>query len=274
MILTSPATQRQLGQWFTPAWAAAQLVERYFPDLGPGDLVIEPSCGHGSFLQALPDDVPAIGVELDPIIAAEAAARTGRRVIVGDFRTVELPPATAMIGNPPYEVRVIEAFLGRARQLLPEDGRCGFLLPAYALQTHQRVMRWHRHWSMTVEIAPRRLFPRLRLPLVWVMFRRAGAGRLYVGTLIGLTLYREACEVDNVSAAAREVLTEGRPRMGVWRALVQATLERLGGQAELAAIYHAIEPRRPTPNAHWREKVRQTLQRYFRPVERGVWALA
>ena len=29
----------------------------------------------------------------------------------------------------------------------------------------------------------------------------------------------------------------------------------------------------PTPNAFWREKVRQTLQLYCVPVERGEWEL-
>ena len=46
-----------LGQFFTPDWAAEALVEQHFGDLGLFDRVVEPSCGGGAFLRALP--VPA-----------------------------------------------------------------------------------------------------------------------------------------------------------------------------------------------------------------------
>lgn len=175
---------------------------------------------------------------------------------------------TVILGNPPFQVRLIEAFLARAAGLLPDDGRCGFILPAYAMQTHRRVWRWHQVWSIAAEILPRRLFPRLRLPLLFVQFRK---GR--VRTLVGFALFREAVEFENLAEAAKLVLTQGRPRRGVWRALVEATLEALGGEASLEVLYQAIEPRRPTPNPWWREKVRQVVQRSCEPVARGVWRL-
>jgi site-specific DNA-methyltransferase (adenine-specific) len=254
----------------TPAWAAEALVARYFGNLGAADLVLEPSCGTGAFLQAVPEAVRAIGVDIDPALAEAAAQATGRRVVGGDFRTVRLDvQPTVILGNPPYEIAVIEGFLARARHLLPDTGRCGFLLPAYAVQTHRRVLRWHATWSMTAEIVPRRLFPRLRLPLVFVVFTKER-----VRTLVGFALYPEAVAFDNLAAPAKLALIAVPRRPGVWRALVEDTLARLGGRATLAALYQAIEPRRPTPNAWWREKVRQTLQRYCTPLERGVWALA
>lgn len=269
MTLEMQESQRQRGQWMTPCWAAQELVDRHFGGLTSEDLVLEPSCGRGAFLRAIPDAVPALGVEIDAVLAAAAVENTGRRVIVGDFRTVPLDVRpTVILGNPPYEVRVIEAFLARARALLPDNGRCGFLLPAYAMQTHHRVMRWHATWSMAAEIIPRRLFPRLRLPLVFVMFTKAR-----VRTLVGFALFREAVEFSNLGAAAKLLLVEGVPRTSTWRGLVEETLRRLGGRASLAELYHAIEPRRPTPNPWWQEKVRQVLQNYCRPVERGVWAL-
>ena len=257
-----------LGQWMTPEWAAEELVARFFGDLGRGDLVVEPSCGRGAFLKALPAYVPAIGVEIDPALAAEARANSGREIITGDFRHVAIPTPTAIVGNPPYEVRVIEAFLARAKTLLPADGRCGFLLPAYAMQTHRRVMAWHRDWSLRAELVPRRLFPRLRLPLVFVLFAKT-----LPRTMVGFCLYPEAVAVENLTPAARAVLADGKPRRSVWRALVEETLRHLGGKATLAELYHAIEPRRPTPNPWWREKVRQTVQLDCRSLGRGVWAL-
>ena len=265
-----PITRRaELGQWFTPEWAAVELVERYFGDLNGSDYVIEPSCGFGAFLKAIPNHVPAIGVEIDPALAVVAENNTGRHIIVGDFRNVQLPCVpTAIVGNPPYDVRLIEGFLRRAAIVLPDNGRCGFLLPAYAMQTHRRIWRWHQTWSMVAEIVPRRLFPRLSLPLVFVQFKKEK-----VRTLVGFALYREAVEFENLGKAAKLILTYGHPRKGIWRALVEATLERLGGKATLQDIYTAIEPRRPTANAWWREKVRQVLQLHFARISPGLWAL-
>lgn len=67
---------------------------------------------------------------------------------------------------------------------------------------------------------------------------------------------------------------------GTWKNIVRATLVRLGGQADLKSVYEAIAqsaPERLAANANWREKVRQTLNQnasLFKPVERGIWALA
>jgi site-specific DNA-methyltransferase (adenine-specific) len=71
-------------QWFTPVFAAARLIEFHFPDLTEDDMIVEPTCGSGNFLKALPDHVPAYGVELDPEIAMIARQSTGRHVVTGD----------------------------------------------------------------------------------------------------------------------------------------------------------------------------------------------
>jgi adenine-specific DNA-methyltransferase len=267
-VLTAPGTPRKLfSQYMTPAWAAQELIDRHFADLTPADFVIEPSCGRGAFLQAIPEAVPALGVEIDPALAAEAERLTGRAVVVGDFRWLALPPATVIVGNPPFVATTIEAFLHRAAHLLPLDGRCGLILPAYVAQTPRRVMGWAATWSLLAEVLPRTLFQRARLPLLFVLFRKAR-----LRTMVGFALFQEAQAFDNVGEAAKRLLVAGG-RRGVWRTLVEDTLQRLGGCATLAALYHAIEPRRPTPNAFWREKVRQTLQLYCRPVARGEWAM-
>jgi 16S rRNA A1518/A1519 N6-dimethyltransferase RsmA/KsgA/DIM1 with predicted DNA glycosylase/AP lyase activity len=128
---TIPGNAKALGQHFTPAWVAEALVERHFSRLGADDLVIEPSCGTGAFLCALPDDVPAIGVEIDPWIAQVARDITGREVILGDFQTVQINARpTAIIGNPPFNLQVIDGFLTRAFTMLPENGQVGLILPA------------------------------------------------------------------------------------------------------------------------------------------------
>src|SRR3546814_4530368 len=74
----------------TPLYAAERLVERHFPDLGAKDLVLEPSCGIGAFLRAIPATTSAIGVEIDPERAAIARQRSGRPVIRSEEHTSEL----------------------------------------------------------------------------------------------------------------------------------------------------------------------------------------
>jgi hypothetical protein len=259
----------ELSQWFTPEWAAESLVTRYFPDLSASDLVIEPSCGLGSFLKAIPDSVPVIGVEIDPELADRARANTNREILTGDFTTIPLPPdVTAVIGNPPFAVPLIERFLNRSHHILPTDGRCGLLLPAYAFQTFGRVNRWNEKWSLRADMIPRGLFPNLRLPLAFCMFTKDTRR-----SMVGLALYAEAAMIGNLSLQAREILQHGRPRTSVWRALVAETLQMLGGRATLDQIYRSIAPRRPTATAFWKEKVRQQLQKHFLHCGPGDWAL-
>lgn len=46
--------------------------------------------------------VQAIGIEIDPSLAEQAAQNTGRRIICGDFRTVEIDfNPNIILGNPP-----------------------------------------------------------------------------------------------------------------------------------------------------------------------------
>jgi site-specific DNA-methyltransferase (adenine-specific) len=260
----------ELSQWFTPEWAAAMLVERYFPTLSPSDLVLELACGSGAFLKAIPDHVPAIGVEIDPELAQVARDTTGRQVITGDFNTVALPEGvTAIIGNPPYEFDLFDRFLRRSNRVLPEFSKAGFLIPAYFFQTFQNVLKWRENWSMQVDFVPRGLFPGIHFPLTFCVFRKDGRR-----DMVGFALYGELADVRNLAKRAQEVLRNGRSHKGVWRALVEDTLEMLGGKATLSAIYRAIEPRRPTETAFWREKVRQQLQTYFTHTGPGEYALA
>ncbi|HEY1035570.1 MAG TPA: class I SAM-dependent methyltransferase [Pseudoxanthomonas sp.] len=268
MNVTGPSdTAVQLGQYMTPDWAALELVERYFGDLTSSDRIVEPTCGRGAFLRALPHYVPAVGVEIDPRLAAEAARLSGRQVIVGDFRTAELPfTPTAIVGNPPFQLRAIEGVLERAFDLLPEDGRVGFILPCYTLQTPATVERIARHWSMRQEMIPRTLFHRLSHPLCFALLTK-GTTR----GLVGFALYHEAAAVARMRKRYQALLSEGEG--SVWAAVVRAALEVLGGRAELAELYREIEGHRPTTNTFWQAKVRQTVQRIAVRVGAATWAL-
>ena len=66
-----------LNQYFTPTWAAELLVKTFYGHLSHKDMVVEPACGDGRFLSAIPSHVPAVGVEIDADYAASAAQYTG-----------------------------------------------------------------------------------------------------------------------------------------------------------------------------------------------------
>lgn len=261
---------QQFCQYPTPVWVAEALVERHFAYLEAGDMVIEPSCGPGSFLSAFPDNVPAIGVEIHAAIAEQARSNTGRTVIVGDFRTVQLDVRpTAIVGNPPFNLKTIDGFLDRAHELLPEGGRVGFILPAYAFQTAARVANYADRWSLMQEMIPRNIYQGLRLPLVFALFSKDRRR-----TLIGFALYREAADVQRLPDPYREILAAGSG--SVWRRVIETALAQLGGEGDLSAIYAEIEGRRPTRTRFWREGIRRTLRRHrdrFCVVAPGRYAL-
>lgn len=261
--------KRELGQWFTPSWAAEAIVEQKFGWLEPGHRVLEPSCGDGVFLCAIPSEVEAVGVEVDPDMAELAGLNSGRRVLAGNFLTVptsDLGTFDAIIGNPPFEADLIAHFLDRSASLLRDGGQAGFILPAYVLQTSSKVERLGQRFTIQQDLLPRNLFPRLKLPLVFAVFTKEQQRRLF-----GFLLYKEAQDVRQIDKGLRELLTSNRTTDGSWFAVVDVVLQGLGGEASLDQIYAAMVGRRPTVNAHWRAKVRQVLQhpKRFRRVGPG-----
>lgn len=260
-----------LEQFFTPAWAANRLVEHYYPDLGGNDLVVDAGTGRGAFLGEIPSEVPAVGIELDPELAALARERTGREVIVGDFCTVKIPGTpTLVIGNPPFGRKVINGFLERAHQLLPSDGRCGFIMPAQVFSYAGPFHEWAGRWSITQDIIPRQLFPRLSVPLVFAQFCKGGVRRHF-----GFFLFDETRDVGASRKRVQLLLVQGARRKSVWRAAVEHAIEALGGAATSQQLYAYLASRRPTDNNYWRDKIRQILN--LGPFEKrsdGAWTAA
>lgn len=78
----------------------------------------------------------------------------------------------------------------------------------------------------------------------------------------------------------KKVATEAQARLtGTWRNVVRQSMMTLGGTADLAKLYAAVEGScdKVAANPHWKDKIRQVLNTnpdHFKPVERGVWALA
>ncbi|AXK44125.1 class I SAM-dependent methyltransferase [Erythrobacter aureus] len=254
-----------LSQWFTPFWVAEELVDDALRGIGHSCSVIEPSCGTGAFLTAIPKSCGALGIDIDPSVVPAAIANSGREVLVGDFRTIDLQgrEAEVILGNPPFEMDVVDGFLDRAHEMLPEDGLVAMVLPAYAFQTPSRVSNWMERFSIDVNMIPRTLFPGLSKPLVWAKYIKQSQRRFS-----GLMLFAETRQIENMRPAIREALA----RPGTWREAVAIALHSLGGQASVQAIYDAIAPER-TRTDHWKPKIRQTLQRGFRSLGNGRWEL-
>lgn len=265
MPLTTDNT-KALGQYFTPVWAAERIYETFFEDIEDGAYIIEPSCGDGRFLQAIPEGIHAVGVEIDPVMAERARERTGRQVITGDFREVEVDgDADGIIGNPPFDLKVVDGMLDRAKGLLKPRGRCGFILPAYAFQTPSRVVRYAMDWCLEPHFLPRTLFPGIKMPLMFALFRQDGK------QWIGMTLYPETRDVENMKRDYANTLKNGKG--SVWRAALEQALEALGGEATLTEIYEEISSKRPTETNWWKEKIRQIAGRHFDKTGPGRYAL-
>lgn len=248
----------ELGQWFTPGWAAEAIVESEFGWLTPGSRVVEPACGDGSFLCALPSNLDVIGVEIDPVVAERARKASGRKILVGDFRDVpreQLGEVNAILGNPPFQANLIAGFLDKSAELLLDGGVAGFILPAYIFQTSSKVETYSAKFSIAQRLLPRNLFPGLKMPLVFATFTKDQKR-----TLHGFLLYREAQEIRAIDRRWQESVSSARDPRGVWYSVVHQILVQLGGEADLEQIYKAVQPRRPTGNPHWKPQVRKVLQ--------------
>lgn len=256
-------------QFFTPTWAAELLLQRHFPHLTERDVVLDPSCGDGRFLMAVPEHVQAFGVEIDPAAAAEAVLNTGREIVVGDFCIVDLPRRpTAVVGNPPFVADLINDFLARCYELLEYGGKVGFILPAYYFQTAGPVMRLAQRWSIAQEIIPRNLFEGLRKPLLFASFIKERQA-----VLSGFFLYAETAALESMRREFRALFVGNGAKAGVWRETVYAALRICGGTATLKQIYQCVENNRPTNNPFWREKIRQVAGQHFTRVRDGEYSL-
>lgn len=260
--------QQKLGQYFTPVWLATLIIEKYFRHLTSHDLILDAGTGTGNLLLGLPSHIPAIGVECDPLLAATARTRTNREILTGDFRTIPIHHQPTMIlSNPPFTTTIMEAFLQRTYDLLPQDGQACYILPAYFLQTSQRTMQYINQWSLTVQLLPRDIWPRLSHPILLAVFTKS-----VKRTLVGLTCFAETAAIRTLPHQLQQTLHHATT--SVWVLVVQAAFHELGGTASLHSLYDYIERKRPTPNPFWREKIRQVVAQHphkFQRIRPGLY---
>jgi len=106
-------TRKDLGSYYTPPAVVRTLVS-WATKRGLSGSVLDPSCGDGRFLADLED---AVGVDVDPVAAAEASRRVDAEIVQADF--FEWAPkanrrVAAVVGNPPF-IRY-QRFSGQARR--------------------------------------------------------------------------------------------------------------------------------------------------------------
>jgi len=169
--LVSTASRRELGQFFTPLWAARPMAEWLLAE--QADLLLDPGCGSGSLLigaaQARGDSATRLlGLDIDPLALRMAqVTRHVRRIDALDLRQSnflldDVPERPqAIICNPPYtrhqavsaelKAAIHEGlsarlhrdfsqlasmhvlFLLRALEVSADDARIAFLTPAHWL---------------------------------------------------------------------------------------------------------------------------------------------
>lgn len=117
-----PSKKNLLGQFFTPLEVAEFCVSKINTN---AELIIEPSCGEGVFLDLLKKKYPdrlIYGYELDPEMASHYQGIVPVQVNnFYDFISPIVPNSIAFIGNPPYRS------------------------PAYSLTTHKPLVNWLRN---------------------------------------------------------------------------------------------------------------------------------
>lgn len=162
----------------TKTWVAQRVITERVP-LTKDAFVLEPTCGDGRWLDALPPGTRAFGVEVREDLATLARAK-GHRVITGDILTVPLPNGiTHAIGNPPFVSDFIDRLLmDILHPALTPDGMAALLLPTYYFQTSRHVWDLHRKWSIDVELIPRDIYEGLSKALCLARFTKSTSRRL------------------------------------------------------------------------------------------------
>lgn len=259
----------KLNQFFIPMWAAERIVQYYYPDLSDKDTVFDIGTGEGRFLMALPPEVEAYGFEIDPELAKIAHSNTGRPIIEGDVTNVPFPAKPSLfIGNPPFEMDIVNKVLDRAYESLDYGQEAGFMLPVYFFQTADTVMGYAAKWSLKHDLMPRNMFHGLIKPLMFARFIKERNR-----SMVGLFLYEETADMLSLDKRYRFLFLGNESSCHLWGEAVDRALANLGGSATLQEIYKEIEGNRPTRTAHWKAQIRKVLQKFYRKTGPATYAL-
>lgn len=244
-----------LSQYMTPAWASSLIVNKFYPSLSENDFCVEPSCGQGSFLNAIPDNVPAIGIEVDPVLAQEARYLTGRVVHEADVLEFKFDrPVSHMIGNIPFHTKFLSDLLDKAKGEVVAGGTVGLILSCHMLQTSSNISLWSKDWSIDTHMMPRNIYPGLSKALCFSVFTK-DKRQLFKG----MALYLETEEINSLDREIKRIFVE-QGKGSVWGRVIESALISLGGKGSLKQVYEFVEGRRPTKNPAWKQQIRKVIR--------------
>ncbi|WP_415913206.1 hypothetical protein [Neptuniibacter sp. QD37_11] len=259
----------QLNQYFMPVWAAERIIQHYYGDLTAKDLVLDAGCGDGRFLMSIPKHVPAYGVEIDPDLAIMARANSGRHVIEADLKELEFPfKPTLVIGNPPFEMKVVQAILDQAYEHMDYNKEVGLVLPCSIFQTADTVLDMSERWSLKHDLMPRNMFQNMQNPIMFARFIKARKPVLF-----GMFLYEETSDMLSLKKQYRLKFVGNESSTHLWGEVIEQALIALGGEATLQELYAEIEGKRPTRTQHWKEQIRKVARDSFRKVKSATYGL-
>jgi hypothetical protein len=115
------------------------------------------------------------------------------------------------------------------------------------------------------DLIPRDLVPRIHVPLLFALLRKAATQRL-----IGFALYQEATSVRTMRIQYRRAIEQSR-HVG-WREVLDMALIALGGEGSIDQICTVIQPEfRPTNKPWFRDYVRRDLGTYHERIRPGYF---
>ena len=141
-----------------------------------------------------------------------------------------------------------------------------------------------KYSSYQAEVIARMPKSELRSVLIKQQFNTASARKSYGAMRYSPILHEYVLVFERGCATTFALLgplarQHARRLRSTWRQIVRLALVSLGGEASLTRLYEKIfeTSDRTRGNPNWAAKVRQTVRSYpqdFKPVERGVYALA
>jgi predicted RNA methylase len=193
-----------LGQVLTPAPLADLVLALALDGMPASARVLDPACGDGVFLaRAAARGVRAAGVEIDPALAAAAAAHGDVRC--GDFFAVAPAEHDAVVGNPPYvrqerlgdgkrrlaaltgappRADLALAFVLRSLRFVRPGGRVAFVLSAAVLDADYAAVLAGAGRVTHVIVSPReRWFPDAAVHAIILVIERGPPGPTWCARL-------------------------------------------------------------------------------------------
>lgn len=284
------------GKWGKSSWrgnCSGYVYKELFERLQPG-VFVDPMVGSGTSVEVAREmGIEAFGLDL----------HSGFNAIRDSIAEAVGKPADLVVSHPPYGAMIV--YSGNVwGQAHPDDlSRCiddeDFHQKMQLVLLNQReatagggyygtiIGDWRRggvYTSYQAEMVAR--MPKAELAAVMIkMQHNVQSGSKSYGTmrlpfiLHEYILLWQKKSVPMLSMLQSLAQQQYARLTGTWVNIVKVALIRAGGKAPLSDLYAQIEksaPERLATNQHWREKVRQTLNRntgIFKPMERGVWAV-